>query len=61
MLRFIAQLLPGHVVHDLGGGRALDNAGREREEISRTLAIVDELAGRLAPATQPTVVTPAAA
>lgn len=49
MLGVIARLLPAHVVHDLGGGRAVDNAGRELAEVVRTLAIVDELAGRLRP------------
>jgi hypothetical protein len=49
MLRLIARLLPAHVVHDLGGGRAVDNAGRERGEVLRTMTIVDELAGRLRP------------
>jgi hypothetical protein len=38
------------VIHDFGGGRALDNAHHEREEVARTAAIVDELAGRLEPA-----------
>jgi hypothetical protein len=49
MLRLIARLLPAHVVHDLGGGRAVDNAGREHAEVARTMAIIDELAGRLRP------------
>ncbi len=50
MLRLLAQLFPAHVLHDFGGGRALDNAHHEREEVARTAAIVDELAGRLEPA-----------
>ena len=37
------------LMHELGTGRALDNACREREEVARTVAIVDALAGRLAP------------
>lgn len=35
------------LMHELGTGRALDNARREREEVARTLAVIDALAGRL--------------
>jgi hypothetical protein len=38
------------LMHELGTGRALDNARREQEEVARTVAIIDALAGRLAPA-----------
>jgi hypothetical protein len=37
------------LMHELGTGRALDNASREREEFARTVAIIDALAGRLLP------------
>jgi len=36
--------------HELGTGRALENARREREEVEQTMAIIDALAGRLDPA-----------
>jgi hypothetical protein len=42
------------LMHELGTGRALDNARREHEEVARTLAVIDALAGRL-PAAQPVV------
>jgi hypothetical protein len=48
MLRLLLAFTPANLLHELGTGRALDNAGREREEITRTAAIVDALAGRLA-------------
>lgn len=38
------------LMHELGTGKALDNARREHDEVVRTTAIVDALAGRLAPA-----------
>jgi hypothetical protein len=38
------------LMHELGTGRALDNARREHDEVARTTAIIDALAGRLAPA-----------
>ncbi len=47
MLQMLTRLLPGHVLHELGGGRAVDNVRRDREEVERTNAIVDELVGRL--------------
>jgi hypothetical protein len=47
MLDLLVRFLPHHVVHDLGGGRAVDNARGERDEVARTSAIVDDLAGRL--------------
>jgi hypothetical protein len=51
MLRLLARLLPDHVIHELGGGRALDNASRERDEVARSSAVIDEqidaLIGRL--------------
>jgi len=38
------------LLHELGTGRALMNARRDHEELARTAAAVDALAGRLAPA-----------
>ena len=52
MLRLLLALSPAHVMHQLGTGRALENATREHDEVARTMAIIDELAGRLEP--QPT-------
>ena len=46
-------------MYELGTGRALDNARREHEEVARTMAIVDALAGRLDAAAAPEVVTDA--
>ncbi len=47
MLGLLVRFLPHHVVHDLGGGRAVDNARSEQDEIAWTSVIVDELADRL--------------
>jgi hypothetical protein len=44
-------LIPANMMHELGTGRALENACRERDEVARTMALVDALAGRLQPAT----------
>jgi hypothetical protein len=52
MLRLLLALSPAHVMHQLGTGRALENATREHEEVARTMAIIDELAGRLEPQPQ---------
>jgi hypothetical protein len=44
------------VMHEIGTGRALDNARREHDEVARTMAVIDALAGRLevpAPVTEP--------
>ena len=38
------------LMYELGTGRALDNARREHDEVAQTTAIIDALAGRLAPA-----------
>ena len=35
------------LVHELGSGRALENARRDHDEIARTMAIIDALAGRI--------------
>ena len=35
------------LMHEMGTGRALDNARRENDEVARTLAAIDALAGRL--------------
>ncbi len=56
MRHLLVNLLPANLVHELGTGRALDNARREQAEVARTIAIVDALAGRLAAG----VVSPAA-
>lgn len=47
MRRLLLSLLPANLLHELGTGRALDNARREYTEVARTMAIVDALAGRL--------------
>ena len=39
------------LIHEIGTGRALDNARHESDDLSRTMAVVDALAGRLLPAT----------
>ncbi len=49
MLRVLARLLPAHVVHELGSGRALDNARRDRADAEFMLARIDELVGRIGP------------
>jgi hypothetical protein len=51
MRRLLLSLMPVNLIHELGTGRALENACRERDEVARTMAIVDALAGRLQPAT----------
>ena len=51
MRRLLLSLMPVNLMHQLGTGRALENAGSERDEVARTMAIVDALAGRLQPAT----------
>ena len=60
MLRLLLRLTPANVMYELGSGRALDNARREREEVERTTAVVDALVGRLdlAPAGVPEVAAP---
>jgi hypothetical protein len=50
MRRLLLNLMPVNLLHEFGTGRALDNVRREQEEVARTMAIVDALAGRLAPA-----------
>ena len=47
MLSLLFNLLPANLLHEFGTGRALDNAGRETEEVAHTMAIIDALAGRL--------------
>lgn len=58
MLRLLFALSPANLLYELGTGRAIDNARREREEVADTMAVVDALAGRLQP---PMIETPAAA
>jgi hypothetical protein len=50
MLRLLLSLTPANLLHELGSGRALDNARRDHEELARTTAVIDALAGRLEPA-----------
>jgi hypothetical protein len=47
MPRLLVALMPANLLHELGTGRALDNARREQEDLARTVAVVDALAGRL--------------
>ena len=47
MRRLLVSLNPVNLLYELGSGRALDNARREHEEVARTMAIVDALAGRI--------------
>jgi hypothetical protein len=35
------------LMHEMGTGRAIDNARREHDEVARTMAAIDALAGRL--------------
>jgi hypothetical protein len=50
MRRLLLSLMPVNLMHELGTGRALENACRDRDEVARTMAMVDALAGRLRPA-----------
>ena len=47
MPRLLVALMPANLLHEFGTGRALDNARREQEDLARTVAVVDALAGRL--------------
>ncbi|MDQ1436152.1 MAG: hypothetical protein QOF59_2968 [Actinomycetota bacterium] len=47
MRRLLLSLMHLDLMHEIGTGRALDNARRERDEVARTMAIIDALAGRL--------------
>ena len=47
MPRLLVALMPANLLHELGTGRALDNARREQDDLARTVAVVDALAGRL--------------
>jgi hypothetical protein len=49
MFRLLLALSPANLLHEFGTGRARDNACRERDELARTMAAVDALAGRLEP------------
>jgi len=49
MLRLLLNFTPTRLVHQLGTGRALDNARRDHIELILTLAEVDALVGRIAP------------
>jgi hypothetical protein len=49
MIRLLLSLSPANLMHQLGTGRALENATRDQEEVARTMAIIDELVGRLEP------------
>ena len=50
LLSVIDQLMQD-LIHEVGTGRALDNARHESDDLYRTMAVVDALAGRLLPAT----------
>jgi hypothetical protein len=50
MPRLLLALMPANLLHELGTGRALDNARSEQEEVARTVAVIDALAGLLQPA-----------
>ncbi len=47
MPRLLLALMPANLLHEIGTGRALDNARREQDDLARTVAVVDALAGRL--------------
>ena len=49
MIRLLLSLSPANLLHQLGTGRALENAGRDRDEFARMMETVDALAGRLEP------------
>jgi hypothetical protein len=49
MRRLLLSLID-ELMHEIGTGRALDNARHEHDDLSRTMAVVDALAGRLLPA-----------
>jgi len=38
------------LVHELGSGRALENARHDHDEVARTLAVIDALVRRIEPA-----------
>ena len=44
-----------NIVHELGTGRAIENARRERDEYARAMAAVDVLEWMLAPIADETV------
>jgi hypothetical protein len=49
MLRLLLSLNPANLLHELGTGRALDNARRDHIERTLTLAEVDAIIGRIPP------------
>jgi len=59
MLRLLLSLAPANLVHQLGTGRALDNARRDHIELTLTLAAVDAIVGRIPPAADDRVVVAA--
>jgi len=50
MPRLLLALTPANLLHQLGTGRALENARGEQEDLARMVAVIDALAGRLQPA-----------
>jgi hypothetical protein len=50
MFRKLLSLTPANLLFEFGTGRAMANARREREETAWTMAVVDAMAGRVAPA-----------
>jgi hypothetical protein len=59
MIRRLLSLSPANLLHQVGTGRALENACRERDELARTMEAVDALAGRLEPGRREPVLVPA--
>jgi hypothetical protein len=56
MRRLLLSLVHLDLMHEIGTGRALDNARREQEEVARTMAVIDALVvrlGHLTPVPQP--------
>jgi hypothetical protein len=61
MVRLLLRFAPANLVHQLGTGRAIDNARRDHIELTRTLAAVDAVVSRIAPAAAAKVAARAAA
>ncbi len=58
MRRLLLSLVHLDLMHELGTGRALDNARREQEEVARTMAVIDALVGRLGQPSAPVAARP---
>ena len=59
MIRLLLSMSPANLLHQLGTGRALENACRERDELAEMMETVDALAGRLEPERCEPVLVPA--